>query len=57
MGSIDIVHLLLEHGADVNAPPHYRYGATALQFAAIGGYTGIALLLLEKGADVNALPA
>jgi ankyrin repeat protein len=54
---MDIVYLLLEHGADVNAPPHNRYGATALQFAAIGGYAGIAFLLLQKGADVNASPA
>jgi ankyrin repeat protein len=56
-GSLKLVELLLEYGADVNAPPAERHGATALQFAAIGGYLGIAHLLLEMGADVNAAPA
>jgi ankyrin repeat protein len=56
-GSLELVELLLEYGADVNAPPAERHGATALQFAAIGGYLGIAHLLLEMGADVNAVPA
>jgi ankyrin repeat protein len=55
-GSLELVKLLLEYGADVNAPPAERHGATALQFAAIGGYLGIAHLLLEMGADVNAAP-
>ncbi|KEY74580.1 hypothetical protein S7711_05012 [Stachybotrys chartarum IBT 7711] len=56
-GNKAIVELLLEYGANINAPPAKRYGATALQFAAIGGYLGIAFLLLEKGADVNAPPS
>ncbi len=56
-GSLELVEVLLEYGADVNAPPAREFGATALQFAAIGGYAGIAHLLLEKGADVNAEPA
>lgn len=38
-------------------PPCDKYGATALQFAAIGGYLGIVDLLLGRGADVDALPA
>lgn len=53
-GSLELVEVLLEYGADVNLPPAKEFGATALQFAAIGGYVGIAHLLLEKGADVNA---
>jgi ankyrin repeat protein len=44
----------LDSGADINMPPFDRYGATALQFAAIGGYIGIAQLLIQRGADVNA---
>jgi ankyrin repeat protein len=56
-GSKEIVELLLEHGAEVNAPPAKEFGATALQFAAIKGLLGIAHLLLEYGADVNAPPA
>ncbi len=56
-GSLELVEVLIEYGADVNRPPAREFGATALQFAAIGGYLGIAHLLLEKGADVNAKPA
>jgi len=56
-GSIELVELLVEYGANVNCPPATKFGATALQFAAIGGYMGIAHLLLEKGADVDAEPA
>jgi ankyrin repeat protein len=56
-GSREIIELLLEHGADVNALPAKSYGATALQFAAIKGLLGIAFLLIENGADVNAPPA
>jgi ankyrin repeat protein len=53
-GVKEIVELLLEYGADVNAPPTKEFGATALQFAAIKGLLGIAYLLLQYGADVNA---
>jgi hypothetical protein len=46
---------LLEYGADVNSPPVKDFGATALQFAAINGYLGIAYrILVEHEADVNA---
>ncbi|KZP27544.1 hypothetical protein FIBSPDRAFT_730607, partial [Athelia psychrophila] len=47
-----IVRLLLEKGADVNAPGGY-YG-NALQAASEGGHDVIVRLLLEKGANVNA---
>jgi ankyrin repeat protein len=39
---LDLVEVLIEYGANVNAPPAAAFGATALQFAAIGGYMGIA---------------
>ena len=56
-GCKEMAEILLEHGADVNAPPARAFGATALQFAAIEGFLGIAYLLLENGADANAAPA
>ena len=46
--------LLIDNGADVNAPAAKRGGATALQFAAIKGFIPIARQLLQLGADVNA---
>ena len=52
-----MVELLLEYGADVNLPPAKKYGATALQFAAMKGFMGIVYLLWENGADVDAPPA
>lgn len=53
----NLVNLLVEKGANVNAPPFEHHGATALQFAAIGGFLGLAKTLLTHGADVNAPPA
>ncbi|KAF7973986.1 hypothetical protein HWV62_13589 [Athelia sp. TMB] len=55
----DIVRLLLEHGADVNAPAGYvhegvEYKRTALQIATYHGEFDIVQLLVERGADVNA---
>ncbi|KAF4444234.1 Sex-determining fem-1 [Fusarium acutatum] len=51
---IDMALYLLESGAMVNAPPSFCQGATALQFASIGGYIGFARHLLQLGARVNA---
>jgi hypothetical protein len=53
-GEKEIAELLLQSGADANAPPAKESGATALQFAAIKGSLGIAVLLLRYGAHVNA---
>jgi ankyrin repeat protein len=52
--SLDIVHLLLEKGADVNAPTACINGITALGAAAEQGQFNVALLLLKAGADINA---
>ena len=50
-GREDVVHVLLENGADV----HFRDpGGTALTRAAEGGYAKLVRLLFQKGADVNA---
>jgi ankyrin repeat protein len=51
-GRIDVVRLLIEHGADVNAKG--MGGFTALHVAAGKGYRDIVELLLLNGADVNA---
>ncbi|KAL9096722.1 MAG: hypothetical protein Q9165_001210 [Trypethelium subeluteriae] len=50
-GYIEIVKLLLDRGADVNAQGNY---SNALQAASGGGYIEIVKLLLDRGADVNA---
>lgn len=45
------VKALLDKGADVNAK--FRYGATALSYAADKGHFEVVKVLLERGADVN----
>jgi ankyrin repeat protein len=47
----DIVQLLLEKGADVNA--HGGLYISALQMALSKGHENIAQLLIKNGADVN----
>ena len=51
MGHTEVVALLLEHGADVNAKS--RDGGTALHTAAFLGRAETVKLLLEKGADTT----
>ncbi|UKZ97145.1 uncharacterized protein TrAFT101_011912 [Trichoderma asperellum] len=53
-GHLSIVKLLLERGAEVNAPPSPVAGRTALQAATRGGFGPIVHLLLSLGAQVNA---
>ncbi len=50
LGHTAILKLLIEHGADVNAPVH---GTTALTAAAINDHLEIVKLLLSKGANPN----
>lgn len=52
-GHLKIVELLLQEGADVNAPPS-DWGRTALQAAAEGGFVETVKALVAAGADVNA---
>jgi ankyrin repeat protein len=49
-GSTDVVRLLLDRGADVNAREKYK-GQTALMWAAAERHPEIVRLLLERGAD------
>ncbi|KAK3365827.1 ankyrin repeat-containing domain protein [Lasiosphaeria ovina] len=51
---LDMMQILLEAGANINAPASGCFGATALQIAAIKGHLGIAKQLLDLGADPNA---
>ncbi|KAL4786897.1 ankyrin repeat-containing domain protein [Aspergillus varians] len=56
-GDLEMINMLLTHGADVNNSPARNSGATALQLAAIKGYLGIARKLIDLGAQVNAAGA
>ncbi|KAJ6263870.1 Ankyrin-1 [Drechslerella dactyloides] len=48
-GTIDIIRMLLDHGANANSPDGW-----ALQTAAAQGHLEVVELLLERGAHVNA---
>ncbi len=54
LGDLTLINLLLDHGADINAPAGEDKDATALQLAAIQGFIGIARMLPLRGADCNA---
>ena len=54
-GTITIVELLLEHGADVNLTIGGYTNYSALMSASRRGFSKIVKMLLEHGADVNAL--
>lgn len=50
-GHLDVVEVLLEHGADLNATNEEL--GTALQAACAGGHASVAKTLVVKGADLN----
>ena len=52
LGHVDLVDLLLRHGADVNARD--AAGNTALMGVCFKGHLEIARILIEHGTDVNA---
>ena len=54
IGDLKIMAHLLEKGCDVNQPPYFFGGATALQAAVIGGFIGMVQLLLDNGAYCDA---
>ncbi len=49
-GVLEMVKLLIQHGADVNAEPSIAMGGTALQLATISGSCNLAAELLQRGA-------
>src|SRR5439155_27117275 len=54
LGQVDVVKLLLDRGANINARTK-KFGQTAVMWAA--GYPAIVRLLLERGADPSAVTA
>ncbi|XP_006886937.1 PREDICTED: ankyrin repeat and SAM domain-containing protein 6 [Elephantulus edwardii] len=50
-GHVNVAHLLLDHGADINA--QNRLGASVLTVASRGGHLGVVKLLLEAGAFLD----
>ncbi|KAH8806066.1 hypothetical protein F5884DRAFT_886577 [Xylogone sp. PMI_703] len=61
LGNIDLVHLLIDHGANINigyygscepSSPN-RFWGTAIQLAGKLGHQEIVDLLLKSGADIN----
>ncbi len=53
LGEIDIVEILLQHGANVNLLGGHSGEASPLSYAALQGHTEIMQKLIEHGADVN----
>ena len=53
-GHLEIVKMLLEHGADVNIRNMDNKGDTPLHYAALNGHLEVVKELLKYGADINA---
>jgi ankyrin repeat protein len=52
-GDVQLLRLLIDRGADINAPPFAVRGRTALQAAALSGNMEMLRLLYDHGADIN----
>ncbi|EER13400.1 ankyrin repeat domain containing protein [Perkinsus marinus ATCC 50983] len=52
VGAVDLMRLLLKHGANPNLIA--KNGQTALHFAAVNGHPGAVELLVEEGVNLNA---
>ena len=52
-GNLELVQILVEAGADIDACEDDEYGHSNLHWAAIKGYYDMALYLIKKGANVN----
>lgn len=55
-GHEEVVLLLLDLGANINAPASPSSGVTALQAACFQGHVNLVRLLIARGADVNSPP-
>lgn len=56
-GHADVVKVLLDSGADIDAKSRNNLGVAALHSALAGGFMDVAALLVERGADVSAQTA
>ena len=54
LGNAEVVGILVEHGADINAPAVDEEGITALQAAARADNFGLVQILLNSGSHINA---
>jgi RNA polymerase sigma factor (sigma-70 family) len=52
-GHVEVMRLLIDHGADVNRRATHRIAVTPLHAALFGRQVAAALLLIERGADVT----
>lgn len=53
-GYVNIIKLLLNHGAEINSRTGSKLGISPLMLAAMNGHTAAVKLLLDKGSDINA---
>lgn len=53
-GFVDVIHLLLKNGAEINSRTGSKLGISPLMLASMNGYTEAVKVLLENGADINA---
>ena len=53
-GYVNIIKLLLAHGAEINSRTGSKLGISPLMLAAMNGHTAAVKLLLDMGSDINA---
>jgi len=53
-GYVNIIKLLLSHGAEINSRTGSKLGISPLMLAAMNGNTAAVKLLLDMGSDINA---
>lgn len=53
-GYVDIIGVLLQHGAEINSRTGSKLGISPLMLAAMNGHEAATQVLLERGSDINA---
>jgi ankyrin repeat domain-containing protein 17 len=53
-GYVNIIRLLLSHGAEINSRTGSKLGISPLMLAAMNGHTAAVKTLLDMGSDINA---